>query len=84
MRVHIVAQLFYNNELIINYFYQQPLKPGIGQYSSTSAADADETPFLEMCIGKFVYSVMPSSVSVVQKVNGLLQTCQISPYLPAC
>ncbi|XP_078369401.1 inositol polyphosphate-4-phosphatase type I A-like [Oculina patagonica] len=29
---------------------QEPLKPGIGQYSSTSAADADETPFLEMCI----------------------------------
>lgn len=35
------------------YFHQQPLKPGIGQYSSTSTADADETPFLEMCIGRF-------------------------------
>ena len=30
----------------------KPLKPGIGQYSSTSAADSDENPFLEMCIGK--------------------------------
>lgn len=29
---------------------QEPLKPGIGQYSSTSAADSDENPFLEMCI----------------------------------
>ncbi|XP_015764638.1 PREDICTED: type I inositol 3,4-bisphosphate 4-phosphatase-like [Acropora digitifera] len=28
----------------------KPLKPGIGQYSSTSAADSDENPFLEMCI----------------------------------
>lgn len=37
----------------MHYFHQQPLKPGIGQYSSTSTADADETPFLEMCIGRF-------------------------------
>lgn len=29
---------------------QEPLKPGIGQYSSTSPADSDENPFLEMCI----------------------------------
>lgn len=43
---------------MINYFYQQPLKPGIGQYSSTSAADADETPFLEMCIGRFHQSLI--------------------------
>lgn len=43
--------------MIIIYFYQKPLKPAIGQYSSTSAADADETPFLEMCIGKYIYLV---------------------------
>ncbi|XP_031573826.1 inositol polyphosphate-4-phosphatase type I A-like [Actinia tenebrosa] len=30
---------------------QEPLKPGIGQYSSTStASNSDETPLLEMCI----------------------------------
>lgn len=43
----------------------KPLKPGIGQYSSTSAADSDENPFLEMCIGKLHESkwLLPLSVN---------------------
>lgn len=67
--------------MIINYFYQKPLKPGIGQYSSTSAADADETPFLEMCIGKYTYLVFIINHTIVSfySAEGKWHSAELAP-----
>lgn len=50
----LVNTINYKLLIILSPMHPQPLKPGIGEYSSSSSttANPDEAPLLEMCMGK--------------------------------